>query len=483
MGRAGTMLLRGERLGEISGDVLEFISSREADRWIFEADLLVDRAHLVMLKEKGLIAPEEFSEIVAGLDGIEEKNLGEGEDVHEAIEAELISKVGAVGGRMHTGRSRNDEVATCIRIVLRNEILCLMVEVNGLAGALVERAAENADAIIPGFTHLQHAQPTTLAHHLLAHADALLRDFERLRDSYPRINRSPLGAAAFASTGFDIDRNRTAELLGFDGLVENSMDAVSTRDFLLEALSASAILMANLSRLAEELILWSTSEFGYLELDNLFTSTSSIMPQKKNPDTAELVRGKTGSVIGSLVAALTICKALPMSYNRDLQEATPNLWRGISLTRGAVRIMAGCISSAKFKTDRLEAASGAGFSTATELADSLVRITKIPFRTAHQIVGALAVRSESPTIRDLDEAAERIAAFRPSERGFGEEELKTALDPKKNVALRSRIGGPAPSETRRMAADRLKKIEENERLVGEIKGRVDRALESLREIR
>jgi len=477
------MLLRGERLGEISGEVLEFISSREADRWIFEADLLVDRAHLVMLKERGLIAPEEFSEIAAGLDGIEEESLGEGEDVHEAIEAELIARIGAVGGRMHTGRSRNDEVATCIRIVLREEVIGLMAEVDGLAKALVERAAENSEAIIPGFTHLQHAQPTTLAHHLLAHADPLLRDFERLRESYQRINRSPLGAAAFASTGFDIDRNRTAELLGFDGLVENSMDAVSTRDFLIEALSDSAILMANLSRLAEELILWSSSEFGYVELENLFTSTSSIMPQKKNPDTAELVRGKTGSVMGSLVAALAIVKALPMSYNRDLQEATPNLWRGIATTRGAVRIMAGAVSSAEFKTDRLDAAAGLGFSTATELADSLVRKTKIPFRTAHQIVGALAAKGGTPTIRDLDEAAERIAGFLPSERGFGEDELKAALDPKENVALRSTTGGPAPAETRRMAADRLRKIEENERLVGEMRGKVDRALESLREMR
>ena len=477
------MLLRGERLGEISGDVLEFISSREADRQIFEADLLVDRAHLVMLKERGLITAEEFSEIVAGLDGIEMARLGEGEDVHEAIEAELIARVGAVGGRMHTGRSRNDEVATCIRITLRGELLGLMAEVNDLAEALVERAAESADSIIPGFTHLQHAQPTTLAHHLLAHADALLRDFERLRDSYQRVNRSPLGAAAFASTGFDIDRKRTAELLAFDGLVENSMDAVSTRDFLLEALSASAILMVNASRLAEELILWSTSEFGYLELSDLFTSTSSIMPQKKNPDTAELVRGKTGTVFGSLVAALAINKALPMSYNRDLQEATPNLWRGISTTRAAVRILTGAVSSAKFRTERLEAASGTGFSTATEIADSLVRKTKIPFRTAHQIVGALAAKGGTPTIEDLDGAAERIAKFRPSDRGFGREELAAALDPRRNVAARSRTGGPAPAETRRMAADRKRRIEENERLVEEMKGRVDSALASLLEMR
>lgn len=470
-------------MGKISEDVLEFISSRETDRWIFEADLLVDRAHLVMLKERGLINLEEFSQIVAGLDRISESELGEGEDVHEAIEAELIFRVGIVGGRMHTGRSRNDEVATCIRLVLREQVLSLMAELNLLVESLVEKATNNTETIVPGFTHLQHAQPTTLAHHLLAHADAFFRDFERLKGAYPRINRSPLGAAAFASTGFDIDRNRTAELLGFEGLVENSMDAVSTRDFILESMADLAILMANLSRLAEEIILWSTSEFGYLEIDDLFASTSSIMPQKKNPDTAELVRGKTGSVIGALVSALTICKALPMSYNRDLQEATPNLWRSVSLTRGAVRIMSGCITSARFNKGRLELSASAGFSTATEIADSLVRVTGIPFRTAHQIVGALAAQGENPTMEDLDSAAQKVAAIKPSEMGFDQKMLETALDPKKNVALRDRPGGPAPSETARMVASRKRMLEENEREVQEMQEKVDRALDALKQMK
>ena len=297
-------MFRDQRLGEISEDVLDYLSSRDADKRIFEADLLVDRAHLVMLRKQGLISGEVCSCIIAALDDVTESDLGAGEDVHEAIEAKVLAKVGPEGGRMHTGRSRNDEVATCIRLALRAEMLALMDEQLSLIQTLVSLAQMHTETIIPGFTHTQHAQPTTLAHHLLAHADACFRDLARIEDAYKRVNLSPLGAAAFASTGFAIDRLRTSQLLGFDGLVENSMDAVSTRDFILEVLSDLSILMVNLSRLAEELILWSTSEFGYLELDNLFASTSSIMPQKKNPDTAELARGKTGSVMGSLVSAL-----------------------------------------------------------------------------------------------------------------------------------------------------------------------------------
>ncbi|MHC1631931.1 MAG: argininosuccinate lyase [Methanotrichaceae archaeon] len=477
------MLLRNGRLGKISDDVLEFVSSRDDDKWIFEADLLVDRAHLVMLKEQGLIAQEECSQIIDALDQITESELGEGEDVHEAIEAELISRIGEIGGKMHTGRSRNDEVATCIRMVLREEILFLMESLNSLTKTLVNLASYHTDTIVPGFTHLQHAQPTTLAHHLLAHADAFFRDLERLKDCYSRVNKNPLGAAAFASTGFEIDRYRTSELLGFDELVENSMDAVSTRDFVLEAISDLAILMTNLSRLAEELILWSTSEFGYLDIDDLFASTSSIMPQKKNPDTAELIRGKTGSVIGCLMAAFTICKALPMSYNRDLQEVTPNLWRSMSLTRSAVRIMTGCLSTAKFRIDRLESSTGTGFSTATELADSLVRVIGIPFRTAHQIVGALAAQSESPTIDDLDKTADRIADIKPSEMGFDKEKLETALNPRRNVALRTRPGGPAPSETAQMVATRFALIEDNKDAVKEMCQKVDQSLQSLKKMK
>jgi argininosuccinate lyase len=475
-------MFRDQRLGEISGDVLDYLSSREADKRIFAADLLVDRAHLVMLKEQGLISHEVCSQIMAALDeiGATDAASGAGEDVHEAIEAQVLARVGPEGGRMHTGRSRNDEVATCIRLALRTEMLDLMEEELTFIQTLVRLAEAHRETIIPGFTHTQHAQPTTLAHHLLAHADAAARDLARMEDAYARVNLSPLGAAAFASTGFAIDRFRTCQLLGFDGLVENSMDAVSTRDFILEVLADLSIMMVNLSRLAEELILWSTSEFGYLELDNLYASTSSIMPQKKNPDTAELARGKTGSVMGSLMAALSICKGLPLSYNRDLQEVTPHLWRSLDWSRSTVRILDGCVSSLKFNLERMEKSSGTGFSTATELADSLVRITGMPFRTAHRIVGRIAASGGRPTLGQLDEIALEIAGFPASERGFSETDLQRALDPRSNVALRANTGGPAPAETGRMIQERLERIAAGEERLNERRGRVERAMEELR---
>jgi argininosuccinate lyase len=476
-------MFRDQRLGESRQDVLDYLSSRKADERIFEADLLVDKAHLVMLKEQGLISSEVCSKIMAALDDLMQagsQSLGAGEDVHEAIEAHILGEVGPEGGRMHTGRSRNDEVATCIRLALRDEMLDLMREQLSLIATLVRLAEKHTETIIPGFTHTQHAQPTTLAHHLLAHADAAGRDLNRLEGAYSRVNQSPLGAAAFASTGFKIDRNRTSRLLGFEGLVENSMDAVSTRDFILEVLANLSILMVNQSRLAEELVMWSTSEFGYLELDNLYASTSSIMPQKKNPDTAELARGKTGSVLGSLMAVLSICKGLPLSYNRDLQEVTPHMWRGMDWARSTVRILDGCVSSLKFNLERLEKSSGAGFSTATEIADSLVRITGMPFRTAHSIVGRIAASGSRPGMAELDEISLKIAGYRASERGFSVEDLERALDPKSNVALRANTGGPAPLETERMIKDRLERIAAGEaRLVGR-RSRVEKALEDLR---
>ena len=459
---------------------MDYLSSREADKRILQADLLVDRAHLIMLQEQGHISKDLCSRIIAALDALSESDLGAGEDVHEAIEAFVISKVGPEGGRMHTGRSRNDEVATCIRLALREEMLSLMEEQLSLIQTMTTLAEKHTATMIPGFTHMQHAQPTVLAHYLLAHADAFLRDFSRINDAYKRVNQSPLGAAAFASTGFAINRLRTCQLLGFDGLVENSMDAVSTRDFILEVLSDLSIFMVNLSRLAEELILWSTLEFGYLELDNLYASTSSIMPQKKNPDTAELARGKTGSVIGSLMSALVICKALPLSYDRDLQEATPHLWRGLDWTRSTVRILDGCVSTLKLNLDRLEESSGAGFATATELADTLVRSTGMPFRTAHSIVGRIAAFGQRPSLAALDAVALEVAGFRPSECGFSSGDLDRALDPKSNVALRENIGGPGPFEVNRMVKERFCLIAEHATKLSKRRDKVGRALSKLR---
>jgi argininosuccinate lyase len=476
-------MFRDQRLGESREDVIDYLSSREADERIFRADLLVDKAHLMMLKEQGLVPAEVSARIMNALDDLMKRvsqlDLGAGEDVHEAIEAYVLGKVGPEGGRMHTGRSRNDEVATCIRLALREEMLELMAEQLSLIATLVRLAEGHTETVIPGFTHTQHAQPTTLAHHLLAHADAFGRDLLRVEDAYSRVNLSPLGAAAFASTGFKIDRARTCHLLGFDGLVENSMDAVSTRDFILEVLSDLSIMMVNCSRLAEELILWSSSEFGYLELDNLYASTSSIMPQKKNPDTAEIARGKSGSVFGSLISALSICKALPLSYNRDLQEVTPHLWRAMDWARSTLRILDGCLSTLRFNLERMEMSSGAGFSMATEIADSLVRITGMPFRTAHSIVGRIAVTGMRPGLEELDMISAEIAGYRASERGFSEADLERALDPRRNVALRANAGGPAPAETKRMIEERQKRIAAGEERLAQRRSRVERAIAEL----
>ena len=294
-------ILRRGRLAAKAKEVNVFTSSVQADRWIFPSDLLVDRAHTVMLAKQGIIAKDDAAAILKALaaiekEGVEAVDIPSFEDVHMAIESRLIKAVGEnAGGRMHSGRSRNDEVATCIRISARKELLGLMADLLELRSALLDIAKDNTDTIMPGFTHLQHAQPTTLAHHMLAHVSALDRDFERLLDAWKFVNICPLGSAAFASTGYPLDRDYTAKLLGFDRPMDNSMDGVAARDFILDLASRLAIIEVDLSRLADELVLWSTSEFGFVELSDTYASTSSIMPQKKNPDVLELVRGRSGT--------------------------------------------------------------------------------------------------------------------------------------------------------------------------------------------
>ncbi|NJD75973.1 MAG: argininosuccinate lyase [Candidatus Methanoperedens sp.] len=457
------ILRRGRFSAGPDRDIMCFTSSMEADRRIFEADIEVDKAHVIMLKEQDIINAADCSAILSGLDKIKKDGISaldtSYEDVHIALEARLIEIVGEdTGGRMHSARSRNDEVATCIRIALREELLNLMDEVHDLVSTLIELAAKHHETIMPGYTHTQHAQPTTLAHHLLAHSNAFLRDLERLKRAYERTNQSPLGAAAFASTGFRINRKRTAELLGFDSIIENSMDAVSTRDFMIESISSFANLMTNLSRLAEELILWSTSEFGFIELDDSYSSTSSIMPQKKNPDIAELMRAKTGTIHGALVSVLTICKALPYSYNRDLQEATPHLWRACDTTRSCARMAGGMTRTMKVNREDMRKASEKGFICATELADTIVRNTGIPFRTAHHIVGSIAKSGEIPTIPVLDDLSMDIIHKKLSENGLSEKDIGEALDTLGNIRRRSVQGGPAPRETKRQVKAIRKKL-------------------------
>ncbi len=445
------ILRRGRLLEAQNDDIMHFASSMEADGRIFDADMDVDRAHIVMLREQGIIKEKECSAILAGIDKIQREGIEalnhSYEDVHIAIEAKLIEITGEdTGGRLHSGRSRNDEVAACIRLALRKELLSLMQELHLLIETIASMAEQNIETIMPGYTHTQHAQPTTFAHNLIAHANGLLRDFERVKGAYRSTNMNPLGAAAFASTGFPINRKRTTELLGFEKEIENSMDAVSTRDFVIESMSSFAIIMTNLSRISEELILWSSTEFGFIELDDRYTSTSSIMPQKKNPDIAELMRAKTGTVAGGLVSVLTICKALPFSYNRDLQEITPHLWRSLDAARASLRMAEGMLGTINVKKECMVKAANTGFTTATELADIMVRNADIPFRTAHHIVGSIAKSGKTPDSSIIDEISQEIIHEKLSKKGLSEKLIKEALDPADNVRKRSVQGGPSPHE-------------------------------------
>ena len=447
---SGDLVRRGRLSATRPEMVTEYLSSMDTDRWIAMADIRVDIAHLLMLDRQGIVSRETSSAVMKQLIGMYENGVPESafdeqyEDIHAGIEAHIIAEAGMQhGGRLHMGRSRNDEVATCIRIRLREDILGQLEGLLRLRRTLLDIAGANRETIMPGFTHLQHAQPTTLAHYMLSYEHAFGRDFERLVDAYVRVNRCPLGSAAFASTGYPIDRAYTAGLLGFPDLSLNTMDAVSARDFALETAAACTILMSTMSRLCEELILWSSAFVEFVTLDDAYCSTSSIMPQKKSPDTAGIMRGKTGAVAGAFTAALMTVKGLPMSYNRDLQDLTPSLRRAVMEAGRAVEIAAGMLATATFHPDRMRAEAGRGFSTATDLADLLVRSYGLAFRESHNIVGR-AVKKGSVDLASLDEAAVEITGTTLSARGLTQGAIEEALDPAYSVSVRRAAGGPAP---------------------------------------
>jgi argininosuccinate lyase len=432
-------VVRRERFS--GGPAREFLSSLAADERIFAADIAVDRAHVVMLAEQGIIDETDAADILDALAAVEDAGHGDlpdGEDVHAAIETAVIDRVGARGGKMHTARSRNDEVATCIRYRLREDVLDAVETAIEAREVLTEVAAANSETVMPGFTHLQPAQPTTVGHYLLSYESALARDTERLLDAYERVNRSPLGAAAFAGTPFDIDRERVAELLGFESVIENSMDASSARDFLVETTSAMASLATTLSGLAEDLVVFSNK--GYVELSDDYSSTSSIMPQKKNPDTMELVRGAAGDASAGLNALLTILKGLPRAYNRDLQRAHPHAFEAVDAVAEATEVAAGAVATADWKEDALAEAAGEGFSTATGVAD-LLAMSGLPFRTAHEMVAHAAEHGSDYDA--LDEAAQEVLGESLSEH-VDREAVEAALDSEESVASRDSLGGPAP---------------------------------------
>ena len=471
---------RGRLAGERSGEMMQFLSSMEADRHIADADVLVDIAHVMMLKKQQIIGENTAKELLSALlelyeSGIPEQAFSvEYEDIHAGIESFLVGAAGEeIGGRLHIGRSRNDEVAACLRIRVREDIIKQLAILCRLRETLVALAEEHIATTMPGFTHLQHAQPTRLAHHLLAYEQAFSRDFDRLAESYDRVNMSPLGAAAFASTGFPVNREYVARLLGFSGILENTMDAVASRDFALEVLGDLCLMMVTASRICEELILWSSRFAGFVSLDDSFCSTSSIMPQKKNPDSAEIMRAKAGSVIGAYVSAAVVVKGLPMSYNRDLQELTPNLLRAIHDAKQSTGLLVDMLASATFDKERMRDEAGKGFSTATDLADMLVRRFDLPFRTAHTIVG-MAVRKGELTLSALDSASTELLGSNLSSRGLTEADVSDALDIEKSLEQKKVPGSPSrvsllaaiSSRKERLRADREKAEERKGLLTG-----------------
>ena len=440
--------------------VKRFTASVGFDRRLAKYDIAGSRAHARMLAARRILSRRDLAAIQRGLGRIErEIESGrfrwslDAEDVHLNIERRLTALVGDAGKRLHTARSRNDQVATDVRLWLRDEIDGLRALLSQLQAALLDQAERHAALVMPGFTHLQVAQPVTFGHHLMAYVEMLERDRERLADARKRVNRLPLGAAALAGTGFPIDRNRVARELGFEGLCENSLDAVSDRDFAIEFCAAAAIVMVHLSRFAEELVLWASPRFGFVRLPDAYCTGSSIMPQKKNPDVPELVRGKTGRVFGHLVALLALMKAQPLAYNKDNQEDKEPLFDTVDTVRDCVALFAGLVAGLQPVAERMRAAALEGHATATDLADYLVR-KGVPFRDAHAIVARAVLQADRASV---DLASLPLSVLKKFSPKIGPDVAKV-LTLEGSVAARVHIGGTAPAEVRRAIARARKRL-------------------------
>lgn len=442
-GERMTKLWGGRFTKSASEWVDEFGASIGFDHQLVKEDITGSLAHVRMLKKCAILSGEEAEQIEAGLLALLEKakqgkldySVAE-EDIHMNLEKMLTGEVGPVGGKLHTGRSRNDQVATDMHLYLKNQVKDILSEIHELQTVLTVKASQHIETIFPGYTHLQRAQPVSFAHHLLAYFWMFERDFERFEESLKRIDRSPLGAGALAGTTFPIDREYSAELLGFSGIYENSLDAVSDRDFIVEFLGNASMLMMHLSRFCEELILWSSEEFKFVEIDDTFATGSSMMPQKKNPDMAELIRGKTGRVYGNLFSLLTVMKGLPLAYNKDLQEDKEGMFDTVKTVKGSLQIFSGMIETLTVHAENTGNAVKKDFSNATELADYLVG-KGIPFREAHEIVGKLVLQciEQSQVLVDLS-----MAAFKDASDLF-EEDIYEVLDPHNVIARRNSAGG------------------------------------------
>lgn len=456
-GKAGSNQMWGGRFAEGPSAIMrEINASIPFDKALWRHDIAASKAHVAMLGAQGIVSPEDAALIAEGLDKVAAEYAANGvpedwdlEDIHMTTESRLAELIGPAAGRLHTARSRNDQVATDFRLWVRDAIDEADAGLAALQRALVARAGEHAGSIMPGFTHLQTAQPVTLGHHLMAYCEMAGRDRSRFADARARMNRCPLGAAALAGTGFPIDRAMTAKALGFDGPTANSLDSVSDRDFALDYLMAAAQTALHLSRLAEEFIIWASQPFGFVRLPDSLSTGSSIMPQKKNPDAAELVRGHSGRIVGCLTALMITMKGLPLAYSKDMQDDKPPVFEAAGLLTLCLAAMTGMVEGTTFRTDRMRAAAELGFATATDLADWLVRQADIPFREAHHITGAAVKLAEQRGVAldqlpldDLKAIDARI-----------DERVYAALSVEASVAARASFGGTAPAQVEQRVAE------------------------------
>ena len=452
----------GGRFADKPDAVLEAINaSIDFDRRFYAQDIRGSKAHVAMLAAAGVVSKDDAAAIEKGLDQvlaeIEAGNFTFSralEDIHMNVESRLAEVVGAAAGRLHTARSRNDQVATDFRLFVRDALDGLDGQLRGLQSALVEKAATHAADVMPGFTHLQSAQPVTFGHHLLAYVEMIGRDRGRLADARARLNECPLGSAALAGTSFPIDREMTAKALGFDRPTANSLDAVSDRDFVLETLALASICAGHLSRFAEELVLWSTPQFNFIRLSDRFSTGSSIMPQKRNPDAAELVRGKTGRVVGALVGMLTVMKGLPLAYSKDMQEDKEGLFDALDTLSLSIAATTGMVGDMEPNLPTMKRAAGAGYATATDLADWLVRVVGMPFREAHHVVGRIVAKaaSDKVALEKLKLADMQAIEPRITQDVFG------VLGVANSVKSRTSYGGTSPKNVRTQAARWKKKL-------------------------
>lgn len=443
--------------------VYDFNASIRFDKRLLQQDIEGSIAHVVMLEKQGILTCEEKDAIVKGLTEIrEEVEAGrldistQYEDVHSFVEATLIDRIGDAGKKMHTGRSRNDQVALDMKLYVRGEVLAIQEELKELLTTLLHLMEDNLETYMPGFTHLQKAQPTTLAHHMGAYFEMFKRDAQRLQDIYRRMNYCPLGAGAFAGTTYPLDRTYTASLLGFEGPTLNSMDSVSDRDYVIEFLSALSTIMMHLSRFSEEIIIWNSNEYRFVEVDDAFSTGSSIMPQKKNPDIAELVRGKTGRVYAALMSMLTTMKGIPLAYNKDMQEDKELTFDAIDTVKGCLALFNGMLSTMHFKKDRMENSAKNGFTNATDAADYLVG-KGVPFRDAHGIVGRLVLYCIDKGISLDDMKLEEYKAISP----VFEDDIYDAISMKNCVERRNTIGAPGADAMLAVIEQNKKYLQEN----------------------